>query len=295
MSDLPASSPLDDSFGETNSASSEAASSDSLSVDTMSVDMYAPASRPTAAPGFPNWAGWTLGLGAALLAGSLLGMGVISSGSYTPPRLELAAGQGAANAGGLSLVDAAPALPPAGNTPLALLDKAIDVQTPWLDLAPPQEVAPKNINLSDEIPRAQRWQLFFADGGTETSYTQEMDFFKVELGVLTGEGNIEYLSGLSLKAPKRRTANSQEEQRLYMSWFRGNHAETDRNLLSAAGIESMGKIILHFIPPETEELLAQAESAFKNREPGEIQLTRFGVRPSPAGFEFYVLEQVPRE
>lgn len=143
------------------------------------------------------------------------------------------------------------------------------------------------------IPRWQRWEMFFAEGSDLDTYARQLDFFRIELGVLEDGGNVRYVSGFSESQPTVRTGKAQAEERLYMSWQRGGLAAADQRLLGRAGIDAAGRLILHFYPPDVENLLAHLEQDHAGRQPGQIRKTRFGVRSEGRGFAFFVLEQTP--
>jgi hypothetical protein len=142
------------------------------------------------------------------------------------------------------------------------------------------------------IPRYKRWEIYYASGGTMEEYARQLDYFKIELAAVGGEEVI-YLSNLSAPAPSRRTGAGDQEKRLYMSWRQGNLKQADRRLLSKAGVQADGKLIVQFYSPEIEQRLAQLEVAFAGRKPGQIRRTRFAVRKAADGYEYYVLDQTP--
>lgn len=148
---------------------------------------------------------------------------------------------------------------------------------------------------SAEIPRAKRWQVSYADGINEVAYAQQLDFLGIELGALMGEGKIAYASAFADPKPKTREGAVSAEQRLYMSWNRGDLLEADRTLLARAGVDAADRIVLHFYSDETLEKLAKLEESHAGREPVAIAWTRFGVRPAGDSFEIYVIEQRSRE
>jgi len=145
---------------------------------------------------------------------------------------------------------------------------------------------------SDGIPRHERWEIIFEKGNTLDTYAKFLDFFKIELGVLSAGNMIEYASALSSDHPKVHSKNGSEENRLFMTWRVGRLQEADRALLAKAGINSQGRSVIQFYPFETENQLALLEKARAgNRSISSIRKTFFGVRTSNNGFEFYVLRQ----
>ena len=145
---------------------------------------------------------------------------------------------------------------------------------------------------ADVIPRWERWETRYESSSLE-AYTQQLDFFGIELAA-TGGGKplIEYASNLSQSQPSRRTGQPGKEDRLYMLWRSGPLQRADRELLTAAGIDVRGRILVQFYPRPVEQMLAQLERAHTpNREVTEIRKTVFGVRPSGQKYEFYVIDQ----
>lgn len=140
------------------------------------------------------------------------------------------------------------------------------------------------------IPPQMRWEISFADGQTLDIYARQLDFFRIELGML-GIGQVTYAKNLSKRKPDVYTGPSGTEKRLYMTWRVGRLKEADRELISRAGINAAGKPVLQFYPDETEQLLLHVERDYKGRDASTIRKTRFGVRGAGSGYEFYVIEQ----
>ena len=141
------------------------------------------------------------------------------------------------------------------------------------------------------IPRHQRWEIYFQEGGSLESYAQQLDFFGIELGVVSG-GQVQYAYNLSKPRPDVRTGSGADEKRLYMSWRQGTLQQADRELLTRAGIGTSGKIIVQFYPPNTENQLAVLERDHRGLEATRIRKTRFGVQASGGRYEFFVVDQI---
>ena len=67
--------------------------------------------------------------------------------------------------------------------------------------------------------------------------------------------------------------------------------QADRELLTRAGIDVGDRIILKFLPHETEGQLIIEARDYAGLTPKEVRKTRFGVRAVGNGFEFFVLDQ----
>lgn len=142
------------------------------------------------------------------------------------------------------------------------------------------------------VPREQRWFVSYNDRETLDEYGKQLDFFKVELGLLTTDGKLIYLSRLSQPRPTSRTAVSGKgETRLYMTWQGGARRKADQQLFQRAGIEVGQSVMLQFYPPEVEKQLARLELDFKKRPLAEIRRTAFSTRPAANGYEFFVTNQ----
>ncbi len=142
------------------------------------------------------------------------------------------------------------------------------------------------------LPREQRWYVRFSDGATLDVYAAQLDFFKIELGLLTPKGELVYLSDLSSNPPKsRRVTSGKGENRLYMTWQGGERKSADLELFQKAGIDARRGTIFHFYPPQAEAMLAQREEAYRGRKASEIRRTYFVVQPAGDGFTFAVSRQ----
>ena len=146
------------------------------------------------------------------------------------------------------------------------------------------------------VRRPMRWIIEFDKGATLDSYAAQLDFFKIELGVLDDTDQITYANNLSAAAPSSRSGPRTAEKRLYFSWRDGTLQQADRQLLSRAGVDATGKIVLQFYPAETEELLAVVEAEFlkrlgSGRDIRTVRRTRFVVVTEDDGYSFLVRNQ----
>jgi hypothetical protein len=142
------------------------------------------------------------------------------------------------------------------------------------------------------LPREQRWFVRFADGGTLSEYAAQLDFFGIELGLLTPDGRLVYLWDVSSERPQTRTVDTgRDEKRLYMTWQGGNRKAADPELFRKASIDANRGTIFHFYPPAAEARLAQLEQAYRNRKPSQVRRTYFFVQAAGQGFEFAVSRQ----
>ncbi len=141
------------------------------------------------------------------------------------------------------------------------------------------------------LPR--HWEVMFQKGNTLDLYARQLDFFHIELGVVMPDNRIIYASNLSKAKPDRKeiTNPSVNEKRYYLTWRSGALQQADEELLARAGIDTEGHLILKFLPPDTERLLADLEKNFRGKSPKDINKTRFGVQAVGDGFQFYVIEQ----
>ena len=113
----------------------------------------------------------------------------------------------------------------------------------------------------DIVPRFERWQLEFEAKDIDT-YANQLDFYKIELGVLGGGiQGVEVANNLSGSPQKRTITDTANEKRLYFMFNRPTPLQKfDQQLLGKAGATVGAKrTTLKFIPPELENRLAQIE------------------------------------
>lgn len=142
-------------------------------------------------------------------------------------------------------------------------------------------------------PREQRWFVSFADKGDLKSYARQLDFFKIELGVMfPAESRLVYMNNISADRPTTREVKTGDnEKRLFMNWEGGDRKEADAELFQKAGVDARPGVILHFYPAELEQTLARLELSYANRASAQIRRTYFQVKRAGDGFEFTVTEQ----
>jgi hypothetical protein len=151
----------------------------------------------------------------------------------------------------------------------------------------------RSVDAISRIPRHERWEIRIGAGNTSDSYTRQLDYFKIEIGVIGQASDIVYLSNLSAPSPTAKTQSAAGEKRLYLIWQRGSMREADEEILARAKIPSEGKVVVHFCPAELEKELVQMEDE-QAKQSGlkRIRKTVFGVRPrEPTGYRFFVVEQ----
>jgi hypothetical protein len=140
-------------------------------------------------------------------------------------------------------------------------------------------------------PRHERWEIRFAPGTSVEAYARQLDFFKIELGVIGGQQQITYLTNLSNPKPTSRPGNAAEERRLYLIWQRGAISEVDEQIAARAGVKTGGAVIAHFLPKEVEDELARLEEArAKQLNIAKIGKTVFGIKSSQDRFQFSILD-----
>ena len=137
----------------------------------------------------------------------------------------------------------------------------------------------------------RRWEVHFIKGGTLNVYARQLDFFKIELGVLLPGGKVAYASNLTKSKPSTRIGPADQEKRYYLTWRSGDLQQADRELLAQAGIDAKKRLILKFLPPDVEAKLVALEKAKAGSEVKNIRRTRFGIQPAGNGYSFYILDQ----
>lgn len=146
----------------------------------------------------------------------------------------------------------------------------------------------------DIVPRFERWDLKFQAKDIK-AYASQLDFFKIELGCIGKSPLVDYAAGFS-GTPQKRSGKGGEEKRLYFMWRSdGPLVGFDRQLLSAASVETQGRQMLKFIPKELEDRLIQSEMKYANSKGhskvAEIAKTVFESQPISNGYDFIVIEQ----
>ncbi|TWT73214.1 hypothetical protein [Allorhodopirellula solitaria] len=148
----------------------------------------------------------------------------------------------------------------------------------------------------DIVPRFERWQLNFSAKNIK-AYSQQLDFYKIELGSIGGgTQGVDYATNLSTRPQSRHSDDSESEKRLYFMWTTASPLKSyDIQLLGQAGIQTGGRQILKFIPPDLENLLAHTELEYArskgHQSVTEIAKTVFQSKPAGSGFAFEVTEQ----
>ena len=144
---------------------------------------------------------------------------------------------------------------------------------------------------SDGIPAWERWEIKFSSNDINL-YAQQLDFFKVELGVAGGGIDVvDYCSNFST-APKKHSGNPKSEKRLFFLYKEGNLREADRTLARKAGIEVTDRVVFQFYTPEMyKRLLTLENERMGKRRIIEVKKTTFGLRGTPGKWEFYVIDQ----
>jgi hypothetical protein len=137
----------------------------------------------------------------------------------------------------------------------------------------------------------RHWEIHFSKGNTIENYSKQLDFFGIELGMLMPDNKVIYAYNLSKLKPDTRTGTVEAENRYYLSWARGNLADADRELFTAAGVEAKGRVILLFLPAPIESAFATLEKSYAGDKADRVQRTRFGIRRKGEGYEIYVMEQ----
>jgi hypothetical protein len=150
----------------------------------------------------------------------------------------------------------------------------------------------------DVIPRWHRFKLPF--GGTLAEYARQLDFFEIELGVVTALDDtsvvVDYASKLSTAAPVKRRGAADEDQRLYFTEQDLQLRDYQKQLLAKAGIAANSTIIAMFIPAAVDQELARLELERANGRPiEEIRRTVFGIKPVGDNYSFYVMSQEYRQ
>ena len=143
---------------------------------------------------------------------------------------------------------------------------------------------------SGGVPRAKRWLIRFANEASVDEYAKQLDYFRIELGVISPNGTMIFASDLANAVPTTREVTSGDgEDRLYFQWEGGPRRLADRQLFQKAGVNTGQSPILHFYDKNTENLLAQLEyKASEGADVKTIKRTFFDVEQTRDGYAFEV-------
>jgi hypothetical protein len=180
-----------------------------------------------------------------------------------------------------------------------MLTVALASTIAWAAIGPLLAASPDKARSAHEPAGSQadhhaEWELLFEEGITTEEYTEQLDYFKIEIGAVSKDGRVEYISHVSQRKPDKRLGDLAIDPRVRIGWKKGTLAVADRKLLGRAGINTKDKDLQHFFSKEIQNRLAVLERAYGGREASQIKRTRFGIRPTKdVGYEFVVIEQDP--
>jgi hypothetical protein len=141
------------------------------------------------------------------------------------------------------------------------------------------------------VSREQRWSIIYNTGQSPEEYARQLDALGVEMAVVSGPDQLQYIRNFSKEQPDKRYGTGRGDGRLYFLWQGRGRKDSDIALLKKAGVPVGDGIVLQFYKKEIEERLAQLEVRYKGRQPGEIRVTRFSVVPKGSTYDFVVLAQ----
>lgn len=143
------------------------------------------------------------------------------------------------------------------------------------------------------VPSHLRWSVLYTQGQTPEEYARQLDFLRVELGVIV-DGKLQLASRFTQPTPARRTVTTGiGEDRLYFIWRGQGRKSADIELLRKAGIEVGDADVLQFYPKDVENAFKKLEVEFKGLSSAEIRSTVFRVVPNGDNYAIQVENQVP--
>lgn len=143
------------------------------------------------------------------------------------------------------------------------------------------------------VPSHLRWSILYTQGQTPEEYARQLDFLRVELGVIS-ESKLLLASHFTQATPARRTLTTGiGEDRLYFIWRGQGRKATDVALLKKAGIEVGDADVIQFYPKDIEGTLKRLEVEFKGLSATEIRTTVFRVVPDGDNYAIKVESQIP--
>ncbi|MHB8900956.1 MAG: hypothetical protein ACYC6Y_19585 [Thermoguttaceae bacterium] len=139
--------------------------------------------------------------------------------------------------------------------------------------------------------KPRHWEVIFLEGNTTRTYARQLDYFRIEMGVLMPGNKVEYAINFSKDKPDRRSGPADAEQRYYLTWQKGGLREADLELLAKGGVNAGDRPIIKFMPPELELQLMELEKQRAGKREKQILATYFAIRPKGSGYEFFVQDQ----
>jgi hypothetical protein len=139
----------------------------------------------------------------------------------------------------------------------------------------------------------RHWEVMFSKATLE-EYSKQLQFFNIELGVLQPGNKVLCIKNLTKPKPDTYVIENAafNERRYYLTWRNAEMQEADHELLTRAGVDPGDRLILKFLPRETEGQLIALERAYNGLTPKDIRKTRFGVIAEGGGFKFVVIDQM---
>jgi hypothetical protein len=140
--------------------------------------------------------------------------------------------------------------------------------------------------------RPQRWQIRFNKGNTLETYARQLDFFKIELGVIAPGDKVIYLSKFSAGIPTKKEGPRAAEKRYYFVWQGGDLKDADLEFFRRVKVSTESGRIFMFIPRELESKLVEMEKSYQNKTIAQIKYTHFSIFAEGSGFTFRVTNQM---
>jgi hypothetical protein len=135
----------------------------------------------------------------------------------------------------------------------------------------------------DVVPRVERWRIMLTASNVD-SFARLLDKMEIELGALGGGiSTVDYAASLSTSIKKRSVEGGKHEKRLFFHPTDKSSELWTRQLLTKAGIQTQGRVALHFYSQKAENLLAIAENNYMqnaNKRLDEVRRTYFSVNAS---------------
>ncbi len=148
----------------------------------------------------------------------------------------------------------------------------------------------------ETVQRADRWEIAFPAGLSETDYAQFLDHAKIRLAV-EGSERWSLVSQVSTPEPTVESRAGFDERQLNFEWAGGAMRQVDLSLVRKAGVAVTGnETIVLVLPFEAEQLLARLEREYLKHAKNHtdmrvVRRTRFVVRKISDSYEFNIESQ----
>lgn len=139
----------------------------------------------------------------------------------------------------------------------------------------------------------ERWEILYSTANQQ-EYGSQLSHFGIELGAISkSTPTIRYLRGVGVGTPEQRGGTKSQERRIFFSYRDGSKLKAwDQQFFQSVGLDTNEYVLVQFYPSETQRQLLSLErqAIGAGTSIADVKRTRFGVRPTSDGYEYYVID-----